>query len=104
MQVTLRFSYHDSFDAPSPDAYETLLWEVMKGDATLFLRADQAEVACRLVMPVLEAWQAASPSEFQNYAAGTWRPEEAQRLLSQDHSWPSPTELVEPSPKKGKRL
>jgi glucose-6-phosphate 1-dehydrogenase len=55
-----------------------------------------------LVMPVLEVWQAASPSDFPNYAAGTWGPEEAQRLLSQGHSWPSPTEFVEPCRKKGK--
>src|ERR1017187_7118189 len=41
--VDMRFSYHDSFDAPSPDAYETLLWDVMKGDATLLMRADQVE-------------------------------------------------------------
>src|ERR1039457_222711 len=92
--VDMRFSYHESFDAPSPDAYETLLWDVMKGDATLFMRADQVEAAWQLVMPVLEAWQAALPSDFPNYAAGTWGPEESQRLLSQGHSWPSPTELA----------
>src|ERR1039457_3445786 len=102
--VDMRFSYHESFDAPSPDAYETLLWDVMKGDATLFMRADQVEAAWQLVMPVLEAWQAASPSDFPNYAAGTWGPEDAQRLLSQGHSWPLPTELVEPCRKKEKHL
>jgi len=102
--VDMRFSYHESFDAPSPDAYETLLWDVMKGDATLFMRADQVEAAWQLVLPVLEAWQAASPSDFPNYAAGTWGPEDAQRLLAQGHCWPSPTELVEPCHKKGKQL
>src|ERR1039458_3960454 len=50
--VDMRFSYCESFDAPSPDAYETLLWDVMKGDATLFMRADQVEAAWQLVMPV----------------------------------------------------
>jgi glucose-6-phosphate 1-dehydrogenase len=98
--VDMRFSYHDSFEAPSPDAYETLLWDVMKGDATLFMRADQVEAAWQLVMPVVEAWQAALPSDFPNYAAGTWGPEDAQRLLSPGHSWSSPTELVERCPKK----
>jgi len=81
-----------SFAAPSPDAYETLLWDVMKGDATLFMRADQVEAAWQLVMPVLEAWQAALPSDFPNYSAGTWGPEDAQRLLSQGHSWSLPTD------------
>jgi hypothetical protein len=44
----------------------------MKGDATLFMRADQVEAALQLVMPVLKAWQAALPSDFPNYAAVTW--------------------------------
>ncbi len=78
------------------------MWDVMKGDATLFMRADQVEAAWQSVMPVLEEWEAALPSDFPNYAAGTWGPEDAQRLLSQGHSWPSPTELVERRPKKGK--
>jgi glucose-6-phosphate 1-dehydrogenase len=93
--VDMRFSYHQSFDAPSPDAYETLLWDVMKGDATLFMRADQVEAAWQWLMPILEAWQATLPSDFPNYAAGTWGPEDAQRLLAQGHSWPQPTLLVD---------
>jgi glucose-6-phosphate 1-dehydrogenase len=92
--VDMRFSYHESFDAPSPDAYETLLWDVMKGDATLFMRADQVEAAWQLVMPVLEAWQGALPSDFPNYAAGTWGPENTQELLAPGHRWLLPTELV----------
>ncbi len=94
--VDMRFNYRESFDAPSPDAYETLLWDVMKSDATLFMRADQVEAAWSLLMPVLQAWQAAPPSDFPNYAAGTWGPEEAQRLLAQGHNWPLPTQLVRP--------
>ena len=83
-----------AFAAPSPDAYETLLWDVMKNDATLFMRADQVEAAWQLLMPVLEAWQATAPSDFPNYAAGTWGPEDAQGLLAQGHRWPLPTELA----------
>ena len=89
------------FDNRSPDAYETLLWDVMKNDATLFMRADQVEAAWRLLMPVLEVWAAAPPSDFPNYAAGTWGPEDAQGLLAQGHSWPLPTELVGQCKKKG---
>jgi glucose-6-phosphate 1-dehydrogenase len=91
--VDMRFSYQDSFDAPSPDAYETLLWDVMKNDATLFMRADQVEAAWSLLMPVLQVWAEAAPSDFPNYAAGTWGPENVQSLLAQGHSWPLPTEL-----------
>jgi glucose-6-phosphate 1-dehydrogenase len=92
--VDMRFSYRESFDAPSPDAYETLLWDVMKKDATLFMRADQVEAAWELLMPVLEAWQATAPGDFPNYAAGTWGPESVQELLSPGHRWPLPTELI----------
>ena len=73
--VDMRFNYRESFAAPSPEAYETLLWDVMKNDATLFMRADQVEAAWRLLMPVLDVWEAAPPSDFPNYAAGTWGPE-----------------------------
>jgi glucose-6-phosphate 1-dehydrogenase len=74
----------------------------MKNDATLFMRADQVEAAWRLLMPVLDVWAVAPPSDFPNYAAGTWGPEDAQGLLAQGHSWPLPTELVGKCKKKGK--
>ena len=74
----------------------------MKNDATLFMRADQIEAAWRSLMPVLEVWAAAPPSDFPNYAAGTWGPEDAQGLLAHGHSWPLPTELVEQCKKEGK--
>jgi len=98
--VEMKFNYRDTFAVQSPDAYETLLLDVMKNDATLFMRADQVEAAWGLLMPVLEVWAAAPPSDFPNYAAGTWGPEEAQGLLSHGHSWPLPTELVETCKKK----
>ena len=100
--VEMQFNYREAFAARSPDAYETLLWDVMKNDATLFMRADQVEAAWRLLMPVLEVWAVAPPSDFPNYAAGTWGPEDAQGLLAQGHSWPLPTELVGQCKKKGK--
>ena len=93
--VEMRFNYQDTFAARSPDAYETLLWDVMKNDATLFMRADQIEAAWRLLMPVLDVWAVAPPSDFPNYAAGTWGPEAAQGLLArQGHYWPLPMELA----------
>jgi glucose-6-phosphate 1-dehydrogenase len=92
--VEMRFNYRESFAAPSPDAYETLLWDVMKNDATLFMRADQVEAAWRLLMPVLQVWKTTPPSNFPNYAAGTWGPEDTQGLLAQQgHRWPLPAEL-----------
>lgn len=100
--VDMRFCYRASFDTPSPDAYETLLWDVMKKDATLFMRADQVEAAWKILMPVLEAWQATAPGDFPNYAAGTWGPENVQELLAPGHRWPLPTELVADDKKVGK--
>jgi glucose-6-phosphate 1-dehydrogenase len=92
--VDMRFNYHDSFAALSPDAYETLLWDIMNDDATLFMRSDQVEAAWGLLTPVLEAWKASPPSDFPNYAGGSWGPEAADYLLAQEgHRWPVPTEL-----------
>ena len=98
----MQFNYEDAFAIRSPEAYETLLWDIMKNDATLFMRADQVEAAWRLLMPVLNVWAEAPPSDFPNYAAGSWGPENVQGLLVQGHSWPLPTELAEHDPKKGK--
>ena len=92
--VDMRFNYRDSFDAPSPDAYETLLWDVMKNDATLFMRADQVEAAWQFLMPVLDAWKTTEPSDFPNYAAGTWGPDDTQKLLAQGHQWPAADGVV----------
>jgi glucose-6-phosphate 1-dehydrogenase len=86
--VEMRFSYKESFDAPSPDAYETLLWDVMNNDPTLFMRADQVEAAWRLLMPLLEVWANSRPRNFPNYAAGTWGPNAAIKLLARDgNAW-----------------
>jgi glucose-6-phosphate 1-dehydrogenase len=99
--VDMQFNYRESFAAPSPDAYETLLWDIMKNDATLFMRADQVEAAWQLLIPVLDVWAVTQPSDFPNYAAGTWGPEEVQSLLAHGHSWPQPTELVGECKEKG---
>jgi glucose-6-phosphate 1-dehydrogenase len=88
--VEMRFNYADAFATRSPDAYETLLWDVMNNDPTLFMRTDQVEAAWQLMMPILDLWAAAPPGDFPNYAAGSWGPEDAQGLLAQGHSWPAP--------------
>jgi glucose-6-phosphate 1-dehydrogenase len=87
--VEMRFGYQESFAIPSPDAYETLLWDVMNNDPTLFMRADQVEAAWQILMPVLEAWASTRPRNFPNYAAGSWGPKAADELLARDgHEWP----------------
>ena len=54
--VTMRFNYQESFSVPVPEAYETLLWDVMNNDATLFMRSDQVNAAWKIIMPVLDFW------------------------------------------------
>jgi glucose-6-phosphate 1-dehydrogenase len=86
--VEMKFNYQDSFAVPSPEAYETLLWDIMKNDATLFMRADQIEAAWQILMPVLEAWKKSTPGNFPNYAAGSWGPKAADELLAREgHAW-----------------
>lgn len=92
--VDMRFNYEQAFAIQSPDAYETLLLDVMRNDLTLFMRADQVEAAWKLLMPVLDIWAISPPIDFPNYAAGTWGPEAANKLLAlEGHSWPIPLEL-----------
>ena len=93
--VDMQFSYRQSFATPSPEAYVTLLWDIINGDATLFMRADQVEAAWRILMPVLNMWKASVPADFPNYAGGTWGPDATQGLLvQQGHSWPTPVQLA----------
>jgi len=74
----LQFRYAESF-SPLPEAYETLLMDVLNGDQTLFVRADEVEAAWSFYAPVLE-----QPPPVEFYAAGTWGPPAAARLLQQD--------------------
>ena len=88
----MRFTYKEAFETESPEAYETLLLDVMQGDATLFMRADQVEAGWTLVAPILEHWEHARPDEFPNYAAGSWGPEAADAMLAADaRRWLLPT-------------
>ncbi len=60
----MKFSYKDEYDGNEPEAYETLLLDVMEGNATLFMRKDQVEAAWKIVMPIQEAWQNRPPAKF----------------------------------------
>jgi glucose-6-phosphate 1-dehydrogenase len=92
--VDMHFSYQETFKSRSPEAYETLLTDVMLGDATLFMRADQVENSWLAIMPILNHWENTPPLEFPNYDAGTWGPEAAEVLIAQDgRSWIQPSLL-----------
>ncbi|MGB5338747.1 MAG: glucose-6-phosphate dehydrogenase [Gammaproteobacteria bacterium] len=82
--VEMNFSYSDYFGSSPATGYETLIYDCMNGDATLFKRADVIEAGWALVQPVLDVWHALPPRDFPDYAAGTWGPPEADALLARE--------------------
>jgi glucose-6-phosphate 1-dehydrogenase len=79
-QVKMEFRYGTSFGTPSPEAYERLLLDAMSGDPTLFTRSDEVEAAWTLVTDILNGWERSGKDPYQ-YPAGTWGPQEADRLF-----------------------
>ncbi len=86
--VDMIFNYKDAYDGNEPEAYETLLLDVLGGNATLFMRSDQVEAAWKIIMPILETWENRAPSDFPNYAPDSWGPEDAEALIARDgYNW-----------------
>ncbi len=83
--LPLDFYYHEAF-GPIPDAYQTLLYDVLTGDQTLFVHAEEAEASWQLFGPFLEA-----EAEVHGYPVGSWGPTAADRLLEDaGHDWLGP--------------
>ena len=82
--VAMDFRYKDWFKEAPAVGYETLLYDCMQGDATLFQRADQVEASWRVVDALIKAWNAPPQEEFPNYAAGTSGPGAADALMARD--------------------
>ncbi len=82
--VDMLFNYQGTYTRDEPEAYETLLTDIMLGDQTLFMRADQVEAAWLLLMPILNSWTSKESISFPNYHAGSWGPELAEALIAQD--------------------
>ncbi len=86
--VDMVFDYKGTYENDTPEAYETLLLDVMTGDQTLFMRADQVEIAWDLLMPIVNAWESKTSLNFPNYSADSWGPEDAEALIARDgFSW-----------------
>ncbi len=82
--VEMDFCYEEAFgEAPNP-AYETLLLDTMLGDATLFTRSDEVEMAWRVMDPLIELWSDGAARDVPVYAAGSWGPREADELISRE--------------------
>jgi glucose-6-phosphate 1-dehydrogenase len=88
--VSMDFAYKRYFEMTPSTGYETLLYDCMIGDATLFQRADNVESGWRVVQPILDAWANNPPKDFPNYAAGGSGPAAADELLKREgHAWRS---------------
>lgn len=92
--VKMDFCQNCDFESNSPQAYEKLLLDVMRGDSTLFTRWDEVEYAWKFVDHIAEAWlKSEILSAVPNYAAGSWGPYAARELLARDgREWWSPGE------------
>jgi len=84
--VNMEFLYGTAFMSQSPEAYERLIMDAMRGDATLFTRDDEVEAQWRIIDPILQAWED-TPGAVPQYPAGSSGPEEANVLLANGHKW-----------------
>jgi len=89
--VTMNFSYREGFGETSRSAYDTLVNDCLRGDATLFDRGDSVEAAWSLVDPILDVWSAAKTANVPQYGSGSWGPKESDALLGRDgRQWHAP--------------
>jgi glucose-6-phosphate 1-dehydrogenase len=79
--VDMDFTYQEAYKESLPEAYEALILDVLEGDPTLFMRADQVEEAWKVVMPIINAWSKYPKKKLHFYKAGTWGPAAALDLI-----------------------
>jgi glucose-6-phosphate 1-dehydrogenase len=84
--VNMEFLYGTAFLSESPEAYERLIMDAMRGDATLFTRDDEVEAQWRICDPILAAWSQ-TPGPLPQYPSGSGGPEEANEILDEGHRW-----------------
>ena len=88
--VNMDFVYGAAFMLDAPDAYETLILDALRGDATLFTRRDEVEQQWTFIDPILDGWQRGVPA-LSLYPAGSWGPPEAETLIERDgRQWRKP--------------
>ncbi len=85
--VNMEFRYGTSFLSESPEAYERLILDAMRGDATLFTRNDEIEALWGIIDPILTAWHQDTSSPIAQYPSGSAGPPEADRLLDEGQHW-----------------
>jgi glucose-6-phosphate 1-dehydrogenase len=96
--VDMAFDYADYFASRPATGYETLLFDCMSGDPTLFHRADMVEAGWEVVAPILDLLQASPGALLHDYPAGSWGPAAADALLEREgRSWRNPEARLSPS-------
>src|SRR5205823_3484048 len=85
--VNMEFRYGTAFLSESPEAYERLILDAMRGDATLFTRGDEIEALWEIIDPILTAWHEDTASPIPQYPSGSAGPEEANLLLAEGQRW-----------------
>ncbi|MFV0337909.1 MAG: glucose-6-phosphate dehydrogenase [Chthoniobacterales bacterium] len=86
--VPLDFSYKDFGEQVAATGYETLLYDCMLGETTLFHRYDSVEASWKIVDPILDVWHALPARDYPNYESGSWGPAASDELLARDgHAW-----------------
>jgi len=83
-QVTMDFSYKESFKTELPLAYERLILDCMLSDSTLFPHKAGIEASWAFITDIMKGWQESGPPEFPNYAPGSWGPDAADELLTRE--------------------
>jgi glucose-6-phosphate 1-dehydrogenase len=86
--VDMDFHYRDSFDGRAiPEAYERLILDALRGDASLFARSDEIELAWKVIDGVRAGWESDEAPPLENYEPGSWGPAGGERLLGRGGRW-----------------
>jgi glucose-6-phosphate 1-dehydrogenase len=85
--VNMEFRYGTSFVSESPEAYERLILDAMRGDPLLFTRNDEIEALWGIIDPILESWRLDTSTPMARYESGSTGPAEADALLLPGHRW-----------------
>jgi glucose-6-phosphate 1-dehydrogenase len=80
--VNMEFLYGSAFMSQSPEAYERLILDAMRGDATLFTRSDEVIAQWSIIDPILKAWKEDDDEPLHEYASGSAGPKAADELIA----------------------
>ena len=80
----LNFTFASEFSGAMPDSYQRLLLDALNGDASLFARSDEVELAWGIIDPILAAWSSPAAPPMETYVQGGWGPESCQEWMRQD--------------------